>query len=122
MVLTLLVIPLLCDLLIYYTVSRFWDTEENIVCSKLHWCELQLHNFIEISVDLEIKISILITTLLFVTTGLLVQYCTSQVAIHMRSDVYSQYGFEKLVTLPPHMRSTALAECRIQSEAWVTYH
>lgn len=82
--------------------------------TKLHWCELPLHNFIEISVYLEIKICILITTLLLChhwPTG------TSLVAIHMRSDVYSRYGFEKLVTLRPHMRSTALAECRIQTEA-----
>jgi hypothetical protein len=35
----------------------------------------------------------------------------------MHFDVYSQYGFEKLVTLRRHMRSTALAQCRIQTVA-----
>jgi len=35
----------------------------------------------------------------------------------MSFDVYSRYGFEKLVTLRPHMRSTASHEYRIQTDA-----
>jgi len=41
----------------------------------------------------------------------------SLVAIHMHVDFYSRYGVKKLVTLRPHMRSTTLAECRMQTVA-----